>query len=254
MASKDTKQSLIIKMYALDLTAKRLDKADIYHHWRLFDYLPLDIAIAVHGTIFIVYPSICTPSKLSSIASQPFCSSHGRSSCVSHHTKTLRTRPFRVMADPFSILAGTVGLIDICTRLDIYLKDVEKAAEHVDEAINILVEDLNMFGIVTRHIKEAYEDYADRKDSDEKLSQDHARQLWTTVERVLQGCRVTLDKLWALIEEIKGKEKDKPLSPRLRGFMKQLRKQSRQEDYNQYRRDLGNSLSALQVTLNLVGL
>ena len=158
------------------------------------------------------------------------------------------------MADPFSILAGTVGLIDVCTRLAIYLRDFEKASENVDEAIGTLIEDLDMVGSVTQHIKEAYEDYMDRKDGDEKLSQNHAYQLWTTVKRVLQGCQNTLDKLWALVEGIKGKEKEKSLSPRLRGFMKQLRKQSRQEEYDQHRRDLTNSLSALQVTLSLIGL
>ena len=158
------------------------------------------------------------------------------------------------MADPFSILAGTVGLIDVCTRLAIYLKDIQKASENVDAAITTLVEDLYIIGSVTQHIKEAYEDYKDCKDEDENTSQDYARQLWTTVKRALQGCQNTLDKLWVLIEEIKGKEKEKTLSPRLKGFMKQLRKQSRQEEYDQYRSDLTNSVSALQVTLNLIGL
>lgn len=46
------------------------------------------------------------------------------------------------MADPFSIIAGTVSVADICIRVVKYLRDVQVAAATIEDDIAALIQEV----------------------------------------------------------------------------------------------------------------
>jgi hypothetical protein len=58
------------------------------------------------------------------------------------------------MADPFSITAGAVGIIDVCCKIGVYLYDAQKAAEDVEGEIVGLSLEIGELISVNEDIKE----------------------------------------------------------------------------------------------------
>ena len=57
-----------------------------------------------------------------------------------------------VTMDPFSWVAGTIDLIDVCARFAAFLKDFETAAANVDREIQTLSKDVDAVKLVTELI------------------------------------------------------------------------------------------------------
>ena len=158
--------------------------------------------------------------------------------------------------DPFSVIVGTVGLLDVCTRLIIYLKDIKGSVARIDEEIEALSKDVAAVKLVTELIDTIIEAKKERINENPDASQGNARKLWenatTILASVTEGCQDTLTKLTTLIREMKGKGLKG--SGVFEDFMNVLRKQSRHEEYHQLRSDLNNSLTTLQLMLNTIQL
>ena len=58
--------------------------------------------------------------------------------------------------DPFSIITGTAGLIDISTRIIKYLKDIEEAAGTVDEEISSLSQEIDSLVSINASIEKLW--------------------------------------------------------------------------------------------------
>lgn len=158
--------------------------------------------------------------------------------------------------DPFSAIVGTVGLLDICTRLIIYLKDIKGSVARTDREIEAVTKDVAAIKLVTELIDSAVVAKTERVKNNPDASQGNAGKLWhdatTLLASVIGGCQEILTKMSTLIREMKGKE--------LKGsgifddFLHALRKQARDGDYHQLRTDLNNSLTTLQLMLNTIQL
>lgn len=156
------------------------------------------------------------------------------------------------MADPFSIIAGSAGLLDVCWRVFTYLKNVQAAAARVEEEITALLHEIEALILVNESIKDVFA--AELKGSAGASVADPARleNLWRNTGRILEDCRATVEKLEELVKTIIGKEGSKV--GRFDGFRKQARKQSKDEDFLQLRRQLTNYQGALQLLLTALNL
>jgi len=151
--------------------------------------------------------------------------------------------------DPFSIAVGTVSLLDVCCRFIAYIRDFREALASVDKDLDLLLEELQAVTLVTTSIKTVYDSYLSRTSETSEAGGSHAGKLWQNVAKVLADCRVRVQKLVDLVENVKGREGPR-ISKRIDSFMKLLRKQSKEQEYQQFRRDLANYLNTLQMLLN----
>ena len=156
------------------------------------------------------------------------------------------------MADPFSIITGTMGLIDVCWRFGTYLKDVQAAAIKVEEEIEALQNEIRALITVNESLKDvcAAEFKASKNVSATELS--HVGNLWRNTAGNLRDCRATVEKLAVLVKEIIGKDSNK--TGKFQDFRKQLRKQSRDPEYNQLRHLLVLNQGGLQLMLSALNL
>ena len=157
------------------------------------------------------------------------------------------------MADPFSALASTVGLLDVCFRVGNYLYDVKVGADKVDEEIEALSHQVEAIKSVTQSIKRVFEDDLARATDTVSKDQDGIQSLWEEIGKNVQSCQATLVKLFALIKLIVGNESPKILS-KLDGLRKFLRKQSKEEEFGKLRRQLNDYHHSLQTLLTSVNM
>lgn len=157
------------------------------------------------------------------------------------------------MADPFSVIAASAGLLDVCWRVLAYLKNVQAAAAKVEEEIAALLHEIEALISVNVSIRDLFA--AELQETSGALAADPARlqNLWRNAGRILQDCRDTVEKLEDLVKTIIGNENPKRIR-RFDGFKKQLRKQSKDEDFLQLRRQLTNYQGALQLLLTALTL
>lgn len=155
--------------------------------------------------------------------------------------------------DPFSATAGVVGLLDVAIRLIKYLKHLEKATSQIDQEIRDLLASLELVRTVTQSIETAFPAKLKASPDLGDKEQSHVNKLWQNARTVLDDCQTKLEKLEALIVEISGKEN--PGGPRkLDSFRRQLRKQSKDDDYSRLRRDLDNVLTTLHLLMQTIEL
>ena len=153
--------------------------------------------------------------------------------------------------DPLSITAGTIGIIDVCTRVALYLRNIKKATESIDQDIQTLWDDVNAIGKTSSILKEIYEARLITKEGVSVFEKTKLSETWQNVAEILPKCEVTIRKLQILIEEIqtlgwlKGPKKLEPL-------VRQLKKLVREDDYLSLRRDLSNYGNTLQMLLSAI--
>ena len=158
------------------------------------------------------------------------------------------------MVDPFSIIVGTTGLIDVCWRFGSYLHDVQAGAAKVEDEIETLSRDIEALRIINETIRDSYKQLPGYLSSEIEGSK-HVERLWRNVSSNLESCRRIVEDLEVLIKEIVGKEPPKDDSRIMRkfgGFRKQLRKQSREGDFNKLQTRLNTYYNTIQLMLDLI--
>lgn len=153
------------------------------------------------------------------------------------------------MADPFSVIAGTAGLLDVCFRIVKYLKETQAGAERIEEEITALLREVEALITVNESITGIF--VTELKPSPELFAtgSDRIDGIWRNIGSTLQDCSFLIERLEVLVREIIGKEGPKGVG-KLDGFKKQMRKQSKNEEFHQLRLRLANHQSALQVSLS----
>ena len=176
--------------------------------------------------------------------------------------------------DPFSVLTATVGLIDVCVRFGCYLRDVSAGAAKIEEEINTLSHDIDNLKIVNEAVQASYSELPGYRNSEIESSK-HVGMLWRNVSSNLESCRLIVEELEALVKGIIGKgplkdetktseskssesksseskSSESKLSRKLGGFMKQLRKQSKEGDFHKLRSRLTTYYNTIQLMLELI--
>lgn len=137
------------------------------------------------------------------------------------------------MMDPFSIITGTIGVIDVCWRFGKYLKDLQAGAAKVDDEVASLLREIEALASVTEIIQIKYKKLQDPPSYEESESKQIVN-LWRNIASNQQDSRLILEDLRELVESIPGKESTKTSSKiarKLDGFRKQLKKQSKENEF-----------------------
>lgn len=152
--------------------------------------------------------------------------------------------------DPFTLITGTVGLLDVCSRVVGYLNHVRTSAAKVEGEIIALSSEIETLLTAYRSLQE----FLETKHKVQGLRVPAIQTLWETVAANVQQCKATVDELERLLKEIVGKGGNTKVSGKVDGIRKQLRKESKDPDFPQIRQRLSNfqgSLQLLLTTLNL---
>ncbi|KAL8860675.1 MAG: hypothetical protein Q9178_003028 [Gyalolechia marmorata] len=157
------------------------------------------------------------------------------------------------MADPFSIAAGTAGILDISWRIGSYLGKVKSAASKIERDLAALSFEVNALVGVTESIQSLWND--NREKPLDKLSPDVKRigKLWQDINLVLHGCRDVMGRLALLVEEVIGKDGIEVQGKR-DGIRKVLRKQSKDVEIHNFRQQITSHQNSLQLALSALNL
>ena len=156
--------------------------------------------------------------------------------------------------DPFSIIAETVDLMDICTRFGTYLRDFHAGAVQIEDEIATSSRELNALKSVNETIKACYGDFQGSYSPSTAVPK-HATNLWHELNSNLQNCRRLVEELEQLVTAVIGKGKSDSafrLASNFETFRKQLRKQSREGDFDKLYGRLNTFQNTLQLLLDLV--
>lgn len=157
------------------------------------------------------------------------------------------------MGDPFSIIAGTVSIADVCFRIARYLKDVQAAAASVEEEIAALLHEVEALVTINQSIQKAFEVEISGSSKLSLAKIEHVENLWKHTGKSLRDCQGIVEKLEILMKEIYGKTGPK-VAGKIDGLSKQSRKRSKDAELRQFRDQLSTYQSGLQVLLTAISL
>ena len=158
------------------------------------------------------------------------------------------------MAEPFSVITATAGVIDICWRFGSYLRKVQAGAAQIEDDIETLSRDIDALRVVNETVRDSYKELSSHLGSGIEGSK-HVERLWRNVSSNLGNCQSVLEDLEALVKAVVGKEAPKDESKIMRkvgDFRKQLRKQSRESDFNKLQGRLTTYYNTIQLMLELI--
>jgi hypothetical protein len=157
------------------------------------------------------------------------------------------------MADPFSIVAGSGSLLDVCWRIISYVRHVQAGAARVEEEVAALSHEIESMISVNQSLRVVFTTEQKASLGTSLADSVHVESLWRNVGQNLQGCQAIAEKLEGLLKGIIGKDGSK--SPgKLENLKKQLRRQSKDEEFHQLRHQLMIYQNSLQLSLTALNL
>ena len=173
------------------------------------------------------------------------------------------------MADPYSILAGTVGIIDVTSRFIQYMIATGADAANVNNELQTLRDEFETLSSVAISIRDlcttgaALQPLTTSEDDPQPL-----KDLKRCTGTILTNCKQTLESLLKLVKEILGNnrnttsvEKHNSNNPfidrstfvkRIESFRVQLRKQRKDGEFTRLRERLNTYQSGLQLALQAI--
>ncbi|KAL8729496.1 MAG: hypothetical protein Q9181_004988 [Wetmoreana brouardii] len=151
------------------------------------------------------------------------------------------------MADPFSIVAGTAGILDICWRVGAYLGKVKAAAGKIERDLAALSYEVTALITVNESIRALW------NANSEKSLDAQIEELWEDINLALHGCREVMGRLVLLVEEVIGKD-GAAVQGKRDGIKKVLRKQSKDDEIREIRLQITSHQNSLQLTLSALNL
>ena len=152
------------------------------------------------------------------------------------------------MADPFSIIAGTVGVADVCFRVARYLKNAQVAAARVGDEISSLLDEIKSLETVNASVKQAYDAEFSEASGLSSPREKNLQNLWEQTGLSLSDCQLIVDKLHDLVKEIYGKHGESVVG-KLDGLGKQSRKQSKAPELQHLRSQLSTCQNRVQILI-----
>ena len=152
------------------------------------------------------------------------------------------------MAEPLSIVAGSVGLADVCIRLTKVLKQAKDGFQKVDQDLEDLAKEVEALFSVNNSIKCSFEaDLAGGTlSNDQQILADH----WKATQTTLASCQEITERLNGLVIEVWAN--DNPRHVKLSSLRKYLKLQSKEEEFTSLRRKLNDYRIALLTSLTVV--
>lgn len=157
------------------------------------------------------------------------------------------------MADPFSIVAGTVGLVDVCIRVVKCLKEIHAATKKIQDDIGLLIKEIESLEAISNSIQKTFRKELDPKKSLSGYGVDITSELWKHTGRSLQDCKSVIGRLEVLVKEIYGKN-GPTVTSKLDAIAKSRRKKSVDDDFKQCREQLTTYQGGLNILLTTINL
>lgn len=152
--------------------------------------------------------------------------------------------------DPISVIAGTVGLLDVCWRVGSYLNSVKDAAKGIEADITALQKEVTSLIDVNESIKKLKE-LTDEADPLSTISRSAGvEDLWEKVIANTEGCKAEVLRLEERVRSIMGKNDSAKPSGKMDGIRKTLRRQATDPDLSRIRHSLSKYQMSLQTLLS----
>ena len=155
---------------------------------------------------------------------------------------------FYSQADPFSTIAGAIGVADVYLRAGKYLYSVRKTAKNVDDEISILEQEINNFNGVYESLATLCATSAAEQRSLPQAPagvQDPCRLLWSRAAELVQEGHSLVKKLQDLLQAILGDESS-PKFQTVEDLRKAIKILSKNSEYERIRK----RLTCLNMELN----
>lgn len=149
------------------------------------------------------------------------------------------------MAEPFSVVAGTLGLLDVCWRVGTYLNSVKNAAERIEGDIDALQNEVTSLIEVNESIKKLRDRTEEAYPSSPTNHSPVVEDLWQNIDSTSEGCKVVVLRLEEKVKNIMGKREMAKPTGKIDGIKKTLRRDSTDPDLVK----IHNSLSKYQLSL-----
>ncbi|KAL9109661.1 MAG: hypothetical protein Q9227_005699 [Pyrenula ochraceoflavens] len=154
------------------------------------------------------------------------------------------------MADPLSIIAGTVGIIDVCVRLVEFLHDVKKSVANVNAEIQALLDEVESLKGINESIASSYSDWRQTAKGPPATAA-RIESYWKKLDVSLQGCTKIISKLEAVLRDIHRGSGSKTTSA-LETFSKEKRRRSKNDDLRRLRDQLASYQRGLHILLQMI--
>ncbi|KAF2666145.1 hypothetical protein BT63DRAFT_51060 [Microthyrium microscopicum] len=152
------------------------------------------------------------------------------------------------MADPFSIIASTIGVIDVAVRLTAFLIDVKEGSETIDQDLDRLLGEIKSLNAISRLIQESFE--RDVATSTPNQDEEAAVTMWRETGNVLRDSQKTLSELELLIKKVHGLDGSSTYD-RVRRF---IRKQVKEDEFARLWTRLNDGYHLLQILLSAINI
>jgi hypothetical protein len=154
------------------------------------------------------------------------------------------------MADPFSILASTAGLADVCLRLANFLKHANEGIRGVDQELEGLSKEIASLRSVNDLVECSYrEEFTAGADPD---YQQILGTNWLAAQNTLASCRRIVEQIEAILKEVVDAGSGRHI--KLDQLRKWLKQQSKEEALSALREKLQKHQSGLQLSLSAINL
>ncbi|KAL9070229.1 MAG: hypothetical protein Q9157_005893 [Trypethelium eluteriae] len=176
------------------------------------------------------------------------------------------------MADPFSIVASTISIVDVLVRLGRYLKAIHSDAAVIDDNIRDLQNEVESLQGVVTSVRATFESETDDSFSSQSESEDPMSSiltdpfqspnamhddsvvgLWRQINKSLNHCLAGVSTLESVVQTICG-EKNHKESSKLDNLRKARRKRSKADSIRQCRDHLTTYQKNLQILLTIINL
>jgi Txe/YoeB family toxin of Txe-Axe toxin-antitoxin module len=157
------------------------------------------------------------------------------------------------MTDPFSIIVGTAGLLDISVRVVKFLKKVQASDAKVEKSIAMLLHEIEALLLVNKTLEDFWTAKGKASLPTGLSDPNYVHDLWRNAGIILADCKNTVEKLEVLVKSIIGTVGIK-VTGKIDSIKKQLRKESKEGDLEQLRRGLSRDQNILQLLLTALNL
>lgn len=157
------------------------------------------------------------------------------------------------MADPFSIVAGTIGLADVCSRSSRIIKNLYQIRQDVgtiDEDLETLIQGVDDLRAICETVRATFGTRPDDATHEFSKVSEATERVWQDLERTLQSCHGVILKLDKIVLEICGPPRTFG-SGKLDAFQKYLRKRFRDSNLRRYQKQLATYQNALHLVLTI---
>ena len=151
--------------------------------------------------------------------------------------------------DPFSLIIGSVGLLDVCWRVGSYLNDVKESAQNIESDLQGLQDEINALYRINSVIEDLQKKTTEAGLISKLDKAPELKKIWKSIDENTRGCTVVLVKLEEEVKRIVGKTQQAKPTSKVDGIRKAIRRQSTDPQLSKFHDSLSKYHQSSQVCL-----